>query len=136
MHLSAQRSRVLVLCAEEVQPRGANFPGVHVIHAGFDDDYSLSEEERTIAVRAAREVARHVRSGDKVLVTCQQGRNRSGLVAALAVHLLTGMSGKDAARFVQKRRRTIDGPALSNDYFVDLLSRLPGRRLTGPGSVR
>jgi hypothetical protein len=124
-HLCRAGFDALVLCAEEIQPPSALFPGVLVIHAGIRDDCDLSRSERLLALRAATEVARLVRRGQRVLVTCQQGRNRSGLVTAAAVHMLTGVSGRRAASHVQRRRQTPLGPALSNPCFVELLRRLP-----------
>lgn len=105
---------VLVLCAEEHQPSGRKFPGVQVYHAPLDD-HDLSAVEARIAERAAEAVRRHVLRGERVLVTCAMGRNRSGLVVALAILKLTAMTGFDAATLVRRGR----AGALSNPSFVD-----------------
>lgn len=98
------------------------FPGVRVIYAPNDDDPITPphREHLAVALRAAREVSDGLRHGLKTLVTCWAGLNRSGLVTALSLHLLTGCSGFDAVRLVKRHRRH----ALSNPQFVDVLCRL------------
>ncbi len=120
---------VLVLCAEEIQPPAHRFPGLTVVHAGIDDDRLSDAEGRTVT-EAALHVARFWRDGARVLVTCAQGRNRSGLVMALALHELAGMSGVHAIL----RVRQVRDNALTNDAFVAALKRLPAR--VGPDMVR
>jgi protein-tyrosine phosphatase len=117
--------QVLVLCAEELQPRSAEFPHVNeVIHAPLDDG-KLDEEQVGVALRAAQRVAGHLRARRRVLVTCAMGRNRSGLVCALALLILCpSMEGETAVKRIRSRRCG----ALVNPYFVDFLSRLPGAR--------
>lgn len=115
---------VLVLTAEEYQPPAASFPGVEVIHAGFDDSgQPMKADEFRLASAASAVVADRVRAGYRVLVTCWQGRNRSGLVTALALHRLTGAPGKECMRTVQERRPQ----ALTNRYFQRALEKLPRR---------
>jgi len=117
----ASRFDVVVLCAVEHQPSRTLFPsGVEVVHAGFDDARDPTREDLARAARAARIVARRVHEGKRVLVTCRQGRNRSGLVVATALHLLTGAPGALAADHVKARRDR----ALTNDAFVDALREL------------
>jgi len=119
---------VIVLCAEEYQPGAEMFPGTRVEHFPFDDRQNLSKDELAMPVKAARKVAEHMKAGRKVLVTCQMGRNRSAFVAALALHLVTGRSGRDCAERVRKRRIDPTGvPALANRAFYSALSKLPGK---------
>lgn len=119
---------VIVLCAEEYQPKAAEFPGVRVEHFPFDDREVLTRREIETPVMAAQKVAYHLRAGRKVLVTCQMGRNRSAFVAALALHLVTGKNGKACAEHVRKRRTDPMGvSALSNRGFRSALEKLPGR---------
>lgn len=110
---------MLVLAAKEFQPPMSVFPGVRVYHVPLDDAEPTSRE-LDMALRAAGEVARAVRIGQNVLVTCMMGRNRSGLVVALAMHMLTGRSGISIVRHIQYRRTN----ALSNPYFVGVLNSL------------
>ena len=114
---------VVVFCAMEVQPPSSMYPGMVTIYAPNDDDSSRqpTREEIEIARKASRLVASYVASGKKVLVTCMAGRNRSGLVTAMALCRLYGLSGSQALTLVKSRRRTVLGEALTNERFAELL---------------
>ena len=134
---------VLVLCAEEYQPPAEWFPGVRVIYAPNRDDYERAPTSRELAAAkdASKLVAMHVMSGDKVLVTCMAGRNRSGLVTALALKRLYGMSGKQAILLVRERRKHVTGEALSNPHFIRWLTasdtvQLASGRISRPQILR
>lgn len=114
---------VLVLCAQEHQPDAAAFPGVEVLHVPFDDSGTPHPSDFTTAESAALVVANRVRKGKRVLVTCWLGVNRSGLVTALSLYALTGMSGKAAVAHVKERRPI----ALRNPAFVAYVERLPAQ---------
>lgn len=121
--LKVARVHVVVYCAKEIQP--ASYPlhdaGVDVLRCPLDDNGNEpTSSEWNHAVETARRVARRVRSGRRTLVTCAQGRNRSGLVMALALHMLTGISGRRAVRHIQKLRQD----ALTNQGFVRALERV------------
>lgn len=122
---------VVVLCASEYQPSGAEFAGARVLHAPFHDIFGvpLTFEEKRMIMNTAARVAQAVRSGSRVYVSCWQGINRSGLVTALAVRELTGCTGTEAMRWVQARRQG----SLTNPQFQQLLRRLP---LMRPASAR
>jgi protein-tyrosine phosphatase len=108
----------LVLCAKEYQPPSVIFPGIKVIKAPNDDSGKpLSDDEKRIALAAADVVAKDVANGKNVLVTCMQGRNRSGLVVAIAIVKLTGMSGKSTVKLIKNLRKN----ALTNPSFCDFL---------------
>jgi len=70
--------------------------------------------------RLVRDVVNAVREGKRVLVACAGGRNRSGLVVALAVHQLLGCSGAQALHLVQSRREN----AVNNQTFARHLASL------------
>lgn len=112
----------VVFCALEFQPNPYRYPGLRVIHAPNNDDFSRlpTRDELRRAMRAAREVASMVSRGLPVLVTCRMGWNRSGLVSALSTHLLTGWDGSTCIHQVQTRRPD----ALGNPGFREVLSRL------------
>jgi protein-tyrosine phosphatase len=114
---------VVVLCAEEYQRPPAAFMGIRVLSCPYGDSFHTPltfDERRMIADTAAR-VAQATRGGARVYVSCAQGINRSGLVSALAVRQLTGCSGLEARRWVQKRRQG----SLTNPIFAGLLDALP-----------
>lgn len=110
----------IVLAAMEYQPPAHLFPGTEVIHAPLDDapGRHMREDEIAIATKAAERVARLLRSGRRVLSTCQLGLNRSSLVAALAMHEVYGMG---ADEIVARLRRARGMWALSNPNFEKLL---------------
>jgi protein tyrosine phosphatase (PTP) superfamily phosphohydrolase (DUF442 family) len=90
----------------------------------FDDDIGgMSKAERADAEEAARQVQLY-RSSRAVLVFCSEGRNRSCLVAALAL-IDGGMDRTEALALVRARRSPAlrAGIALSNPYFVNLIER-------------
>lgn len=84
------------------------------------DDCELTTTHLRQAIDLANRVARRVRDGKHVLVTCHMGLNRSGLVVALAAHQLTGLSGEQIVRRIQLRREG----ALSNRSFADAIRRI------------
>lgn len=110
---------VLVLTAEEYQPAAAAFPGLEVVHFPLADDAEPWSPRRLRALRRLTVwLARQVRAGRRVLVTCQQGLNRSGLIVAATVMQLSGAPAFEAVALIRARR---SGWALCNDTFVDLL---------------
>lgn len=129
---SAPRSAPLVLgdgfstvvfAACEIQPPEHVLMGLEALRCPLTDDYErpVSEVEWMAVSGCAGAVARRLRAGQRVLVTCAQGRNRSGLISARAMTLL-GWTPKDAVRHIQSVRTY----ALTNPRFVEaLLSRAP-----------
>lgn len=115
---------LLVLCAEEFQPEPRAFTGseTSVLYAPNDDSKPTPDQLR-IAHAAANQVARTTMLGGRSLVTCFAGRNRSGLVSALALHMLTGCGGRMAKNVVRMRR--LGAPALTNRDFNRVLDRIP-----------
>lgn len=111
---------VLVLMAQEYQPPARAFPGSTVVHAPIDDDmWKVTLQDRMTIKRAAASVVHHLRRGRSVLVTCNQGLNRSGVVTALAIrNVMPQVSPAQAIKLIRKAR----GPlALSNPRFVELI---------------
>ncbi len=76
------------------------------------------------AFAAADVVAERIGQGRRVLVTCNQGRNRSGLVCALALCRRMKCAGRVALKVVRDRRRN----ALTNADFAKFLEMLPAPR--------
>jgi len=110
----------IVLAAIEYQPPAHFFPGTEVIHAPFDDAPGrlMRNDEIVTATRAAARVAKLLRSGRRVLVTCAMGLNRSALIAAIAMHAVYGMSPDEIVRRIRRARGMW---ALSNPNFEKLL---------------
>lgn len=116
---------VLVLCAQEYQPSAATYPGVEILRVPIDDTDALPPSHLRNVLRMGARIAMRVKLGQRVLVTCVMGRNRSAFVTAVALHLLTGKPGAACAAHVRKVRIGPDGVrALKNDYFVELLKEL------------
>ena len=111
------RFDVLVLAAMEHQPSSLCFPGVRVIHAPIDDGRYVPENEIRIVSRASELVANALRIGKRVLVTCWQGRNRSGFIVAMALVRL-GIHPDQAIELVRRARGQT---ALSNEAFVGII---------------
>lgn len=95
------------------------------MHVPLDDAYP-TEDECRIALKAGRNVARKVQQGQRVLVTCHAGLNRSGLVTGLALINL-GMPAETAIQKIRSARGTW---ALSNRHFSELL-RIHGSVIQG-----
>jgi protein-tyrosine phosphatase len=110
----------VVLCAKEYQPPSRELPGVFVVHAGFDDSLQPSAEDVETALEASRLVATLVADKQRTLVSCWLGKNRSGLVTALALHRLYGASGRECIAAVRSARPG----ALFNPAFVALVEDL------------
>lgn len=115
----------IVLAAQEYQP---DMPGFEVIRVPLDDSGPPpTEQERALIYKTAPRIARRVRAGKRVLCTCWQGRNRSGVLAGLALVEL-GVPGREAAQLIQRIR---DG--LSNPHFYKMVVRSsPPWRSTPP----
>jgi protein-tyrosine phosphatase len=104
---------VIVLSAREYQP---NLLGYYVMHVPLrDSEPPPSARDRLRIQVAAHEIANHMRNGLRVLVTCWQGRNRSGVLAGLALREL-GTSGIEAAKMIRELR---DG--LTNPHFYRMV---------------
>jgi protein-tyrosine phosphatase len=109
----------VVLAAAEYQP---DLPGYAVIRVPLEDRFPPNPPPDLFtrhAIReAARTIAREVRHGRRVLVTCWAGRNRSGVLAGLALCEL-GVPGMRAASLI----RLLRAGALSNPYFLRMVVR-------------
>lgn len=122
---------LVVLCAVDYQPPARRFTGVDVWHIPFEDDSNTPMPRPVLksVFAAADKVVERIRQGDKVLVTCWAGINRSGLVSAISLHKLLGMSGSDAAHLIKFKRPG----ALTNVLFIRMLGQLPEK--TPPGQL-
>jgi hypothetical protein len=120
-HLARLGFRTLVLCTRTYQPPAGAFQGISVIRARLDDDpRGLTAPQQDSAISAAELAAESLNAGRPVLVTCRAGRNRSGLVAAIALHLATGASTAETAALVAQQRPD----ALTNPAFASWVAGL------------
>lgn len=118
---------VLVLCAEEYQPDDYLFPGVRVVRLPMADiPVRLTPREVRTLRMAARDLAYALKRGDRVLVTCAAGLNRSGLVTAATMLEQGSATPAEAIRRIRAAR----GPlALHNPAFVHaIVTQLRRRR--------
>ncbi len=112
---------MLVLCASEVQPERVAFHG-RLVRCPIPDS-TLEPRHIARVLVTSKAVAEALSGGQRVLVTCQAGINRSALVASLALARVTRMS---ADELVLLMRRARSPQALHNLYFRDLISNLVG----------
>lgn len=117
---------LLVLCAQELQPERPAFHGM-VFRCPIPDA-NLDIQQLTTAVLAGKAVGDALIAGNRVLVTCAMGLNRSAFVASLALARTTRMSADEIIRLMRSKRSPL---AMSNAYFRSCLRRLVSRRATG-----
>lgn len=114
---------VVSAAAECVPPRSR---GYETIHLPLDDApwaWRQHGDEAALVDGCARAVADAVRAGGYVLVVCQMGLNRSGLIVALALTHL-GYSPSRAIAMVRSRHPLV----LSNRSFHDAVYGLAPKR--------
>ena len=116
--------RIIAFCEREWQPvpAGQHFPGVQAIHVPLADEDPLTDQTIFVARRGAKMLAHALREPrQRALVVCHAGLNRSGLVVALTIRELTGLSGKRCRQIVQACRHG----ALVNEAFTTSLDGMP-----------
>lgn len=107
---------VLIHVGDEAAPRTAK--GVTRVVSRFEDGDLPPDEQLSHLVGL---VVRTLRRDQSVHVTCDEGRNRSVLVAGMALHLLEGVGGEDLVQRLTGVRLSI----LSNREFLSCLESLP-----------
>lgn len=114
---------VLVLTAKEYQP--ANIFGISTIYAPLNDDGTpITKEECKLAFLASAEVTKRLKNGQRVLTTCWQGFNRSGLINGLTL-IQFGFTYDKTLELIKRVR---GNNALSNPYFRRVLRYAANRR--------
>ena len=71
--------------------------------------------------RLADRLVQRIMEGKKVLIHCNAGRNRSGLLSALVVRRYYHISGQEALNYVRGKRPR----AIANPHFESYLEGLP-----------
>lgn len=115
-------SAIIDIADADAHPPAGETDGLLYVKAPLVDGGALPDPALT--VRLATLAAGLVADGHTVLVHCTFGRNRSGLVAALVVREVLGISGADALAHVQAHR----AGTVNNDTFADWLRTLPAPR--------
>ena len=103
--------------------------GVEELRFGFLDSTLQGSEVGTV-LRAARFAYERWLDGAEVLIRCQAGMNRSGLVTAL---VLT-MAGLTPAQAITLIRRERGESCLFNEHFVEWLIAESPRAIAGSGA--
>ncbi len=93
--------------APEMPPDGS----ISYVHWPIDDGPMPDVDMLSVIADAA---CSYIEGGGRVVTMCAQGRNRSGLVSALIVSRVLGMSGVEAVHVV----RTKVPEALNNPEFA------------------
>jgi hypothetical protein len=120
-----ERYDLIVSAAEEWQPpRGRGVERMHVKLSDLPWDFHSHPDELQRLVDTAGVIAEHVAAGNQVLVFCNMGMNRSGLMTALTLMHL-GYSPQKAIRSIRKRHRC----TLSNESFVEAIKHARRERL-------
>jgi hypothetical protein len=132
IHMGAMQSALepegydmIVSTAEEWQPPRRR--GVQRMHIKLSDlpwDFQEHPEELQQLVDTAGVIAEHVAAGGNVLIFCNMGMNRSGLMTALTLMHL-GYSPRRAISAIRKRHRC----TLSNESFVEAIKHARRERL-------
>ena len=112
-------------CVEAITEKGiknwiavaSGFPRCDYEMHDVDDRNTAFQETLQLAEQAGARAAQLIGQGESVLVTCNMGINRSGLVCALAL-MHGGMTAKKAIDAVRFGRPPI---ALHNRFFVSHL---------------
>jgi hypothetical protein len=109
---------VLVLAAIEIQD-ATKYPGIgKIMKVPLDDNGTPpTASEIYRATFAGFDVAKHLRNRRMVLSTCHLGKNRSSLVAGLALRNL----GWSSTRVIESIRRARGSEALGNQWFEEII---------------
>jgi hypothetical protein len=112
---------IVVFCARELQPDPPHCLGTQPVYVPLHDDIEHSAEAYTLARQASRWLYNEWRKGKTILVTCAQGRNRSGLVMALLLMRITNAPPAEVIDHIKGHRKD----ALTNSAFVRRLMHTP-----------
>ncbi len=99
-------------------------------HVSLPDGMIHTHVANAASILSVR-VAKEINEGGCVLVHCWGGKNRSGLISALALIALQGITGAEAVSAIKSVRRG----ALVNKFFVNYLENTYHERRSDSGNV-
>lgn len=105
---------VVSLVGEPISPI-SSFVKTYVVYPIADSKLKLDVEIELNEL--AQLLADAVKDGQKILINCNAGRNRSCLLIALTLMRLNGWSGRQALDFVREKRPR----AIANEHFEKYL---------------
>jgi protein-tyrosine phosphatase len=113
---------IIVYAAAGIKPQHKKFPNKTLFYVPLLDIRGENPEPGTFerAEQMAIWLAKEVKEGKQVLVTCASGINRSGLIVALTLRLLTGWPGIKCVEEVRNKRVF----AFTNEDFANFVSSL------------
>lgn len=116
---------VIVYMAEERQPKIPCPSGKIALYGPIDDDIyrPVPRDVGRQLHLLAQQVAQHVSHGKSALITCMQGKNRSGLLTGLTLlKLYPGWTPQQAITLIRRNRKFPGGDiALANTMFEQYL---------------
>lgn len=114
---------VVMLCAEEHQPKWKSRPsdGKFVYHLPLDDDpfQPVPLDVGRVIVQTAIAAGSYHVAGKRVITTCHQGHNRSGICTAIIMMHYYGVSPRDAINTIRRQR---NDDCVGNPMFEQFLS--------------
>lgn len=110
---------VVAIVARELVYRVPPGLAANVRFLSLDDAYLIPPHISVALAAFGADLARNIKAGHRVLVCCQQGINRSALVAGLVHQQMTGCSGPAALAAVRRARHD----SLWNPVFIAHLAR-------------
>ena len=114
-----QQFDVYVSAAYEIKPPPSLAFGATTLHVPLDDapwDFAKNPQEAHALLQTADVIASWVREGKKVIIFCNMGMNRSGLLVALVL-LRLGYSASRAIKMIRRRSEC----TLSNQSFENFV---------------
>jgi protein-tyrosine phosphatase len=118
---------VVVLCAEEHQPRWKSPRGKYLFKLPLDDDpyQSVPYDVGNGVLRTALAAGSYHMHGHPLITTCHQGHNRSGICTGIILMDYYGMSASEAIDLIRERR---NDDCIGNPMFEQFLHNLDSYR--------
>lgn len=111
---------VILLCAEEHQPRWSAPSGKFIFKLPLDDDpyQPVPMDVGRVVVQTAKAAGTYHAAGHPLITTCHQGRNRSGICTAIILMHFYKMGPQEAIDLVRRKR---NDDCIGNPMFEQFL---------------